>query len=257
MAFFFPLVFGQIFQSWIDGRYPDVVDWNNLYAHGSTGLLLLAVLALAALPRVQRDQRLTYLFFLGGLIFFHTRFLSLPPGSLVSYLPILSQQSPKHTNGVAVFCLVVAAAFGVEWLRRVDRRLAGGLIAAGAARADRRQHRLAALTWATRRPRALVDASAAAVYLERDRRDRPGPARRLLARLPGAHRCRRRADRDGGRGRRVLDLPAAGQRRPRVLAVRIGICALVVLAGVLLAHGALRAGGGRRPGWPSAPTPGW
>jgi hypothetical protein len=124
VAFFFPLMFGQIFQSWIAGRYPDVVDWNNLYAHGGTGLLLMAVFALAALPRARRDQRLAYLFFLGGLIFFMTRFVSLPPGSLASYLPILNQQSPKHTNGPAVFCLVVAASFGVEWLRRVAGRWA-------------------------------------------------------------------------------------------------------------------------------------
>ena len=66
--------------------------------------------------------------FLGGLIFFHSRFLSYPPGSLVSYLPILSQQSPKHTNGPAVFCLVLAACFGVEWLRLLDRRRAVTLV---------------------------------------------------------------------------------------------------------------------------------
>ncbi len=129
LAFFFPLLFGQIFQSWLSGRPPAVVDWNNLYAHGSSGLLLLAVLALAALPRAPRNQRWAYLFFVGGLIFFHTRYLSMLPGSLASYLPILSQQSPKHTNGPAVFCLVVAAAFGVEWLRRVHRR--GAVLAVG------------------------------------------------------------------------------------------------------------------------------
>jgi hypothetical protein len=128
VAFFFPLVFGQIFQTWIAGQFPNVAEWNNLYAHGSTGLLLLTVLALAGLSRArvvqQMDQRLAYLFFLGGLIFFQTRYLSLLPGSLVSYLPILSQQSPKHTNGPAVFCLVMTACFGVEWLRSIEWRRA-------------------------------------------------------------------------------------------------------------------------------------
>ena len=130
IAFFFPLVFGQVFQSWIAGRYPDVVDWNNLYAHGSTGLLLLTVLALAALPNVRRDRRMAYCFFLGGLIFFFGRFMSFPPASLVSVLPILSQQSPKHNNWLAVFCLVVAASFGVAWLRQIAPRRAGWLLAA-------------------------------------------------------------------------------------------------------------------------------
>ena len=130
VMFFFPLVFGQIFQTWIGGRYPDVADWNNLYAHGSTGLLLLTVLALAALPRDRRDQRLAFFFFLGALIFLHGRYMSFPPVAIFSYLPILSQQSPKHTNGVAVFCLVVAATFGVAWLRQVDWRKASWLLVA-------------------------------------------------------------------------------------------------------------------------------
>ena len=130
VMFFFPLVFGQVFQGWLAGTYPNVADWNNLYAHGSTGALFLAVLALAALHRAPREQRLVYLFFVGGLLFFLTRYLSLPPGAWVSSLPILNQQSPKHTNGPAVFCLVVAAAFGMEWLRRVERRWGALLIAA-------------------------------------------------------------------------------------------------------------------------------
>ena len=52
--------------------------------------------------------------------------MSVPPGPLVSYL--LSASS-RCTNGLAVFVFVVVAAFGVEWLRRADRRLAIGLLA--------------------------------------------------------------------------------------------------------------------------------
>jgi len=32
IAFFFPRAFGDFFQSWISGHYPDVVDWDSLLA---------------------------------------------------------------------------------------------------------------------------------------------------------------------------------------------------------------------------------
>jgi hypothetical protein len=234
MAFFFPLLFGQIFQTWIEGRYPNVADWNNLYAHGSTGLLLLTVLALAALPRARRDHRLTYLFFVGGLIFFHTRFLSYPPGSWVSYLPILSQQSPKHTNGPAVFCLVVAACFGVEWLRRMDRRWTLGLLA------------LVPLTLAVsllllverRGGLAVVDAPLARLHLSLT-------AAIFLA-LVAAFWAARRSSTDG-QAATIATAAVIGESSIYlllgtydlgILAVRLGIGALVLLAGALAARGA-------------------
>ena len=117
LAFFMPLIFGQFFQSWAPGRYPDVVDWNNLYAHGSIGLLLLVVLGAVHAARADRQQRLLYLFFAGALVFFLLRYISFPPLGAFNLLPLLSRQSPKHATGVAVFCLIVAAAFAVEWLR--------------------------------------------------------------------------------------------------------------------------------------------
>jgi len=239
-AFFMPLVFGQIFESWIEGRFPDVVDWNNLYAHGSTGLLLLGVLALAALPRVRWDQRLTYLFFLGGLIFFHTRYMSVPPGSLVSYLPILSQQSPKHTNGLAVFCLVVIAAFGVEWLRRVEWRLAGTLILVtllclGGSLVYTAWHR--GVFAAESQFAHLIDTQFAVVYLSLT----AVIGLILLLAFWLAHN----APTDGSA---ALTATAAvvgecsiylllGNGELSTLAVRIGIYALVVIAGLLMAHG--------------------
>jgi hypothetical protein len=122
VSFFVPLLFGQPLQGWLEGNYPDVADWNNLFAYGSVGLALLTVFGLAAMGRQRRDQRVIFLFFLGGMLFFLARYVSFPPIGLVNFLPILSQQSPKHTTGVAVFCLVVTAAFGAEWLRRADGR---------------------------------------------------------------------------------------------------------------------------------------
>jgi len=236
VAFFFPLVFGQIFQSWIAGRYPDVVDWNNLYAHGSTGLLLLAVLAFAALGRAPRDQRWAFLFFFGGLVFFHTRFLSLPPGSLVSYLPILNQQSPKHTNGVAVFCLVVAAAFGVAWLRQVDRRYASALVAAVLLGLTAS---ILALAW-RQGGLAAVDVPSAVAYL--------GVTAAICLALLVALWYAMRAPADAAAALVATAVVVGecsvylllGDGELAVLAVRIGVYALVALGGVLLARG-LRA----------------
>jgi hypothetical protein len=235
VAFFFPLAFGQIFQSWLAGKSPDIVDWNNLYAHGSTGLLLLTVLALSAWRRVGREQRLTYLFFVGGLIFFHTRFLAYPPGSWVSYLPILSQQSPKHTNGPAVFCLVVAACFGVEWLRRMDRRMAGGLAGlvvvalAGS---------LAGLIW-HQGGLGAVAFPMARVYL--------GVTLAIVVGLLAAIWLAQRAPTDA-RAATIVTAAVVGECSVylllgnddlRILAVRLGVAGLVVLAGVLAARRAL------------------
>jgi hypothetical protein len=246
-AFFSPLLFGQIFQSWIAGRYPDVADWNNLYAHGSIGLFLLAIFACVTLPRARREQRLTFLFFLCGLIFFHTRYMSVPPGSLVSYLPILSQQSPKHTNGVAVFCLVVVAGFGVEWLRRVNWRYAGVLVLAallGVAGFTvylvRRQSALEVHNWSTEAViqglPLVLNQTMAATYL--------GLTLVIGVILLVALWLAHRASTDAGA---ALIATAAvigessvylllGNDDPGVLAVRVVICALVVVAGVLAAR---------------------
>ena len=117
VAFFFPLVFGNFFESWAPGQYPNVIDWNNLYAYGSTGLLVLVLLGAVHAAHAERRQRAMYLFFVGALLFFLLRYVSFPPLGAVNLLPLLGRQSPKHVTGVAVFCLVVAAAFAVDWLR--------------------------------------------------------------------------------------------------------------------------------------------
>jgi hypothetical protein len=129
VAIFLPLLWGQPLHGWLSGGYPEVADWNNLFAYGSTGLLLLTLCGVAALRGRPRQQQATFLFFVGGGLFFLARYISLPPVAGVGLLPILSQLSPKHTTGVAVFCLVVAAAFGAEWLRRLDYRRALWLLA--------------------------------------------------------------------------------------------------------------------------------
>jgi hypothetical protein len=193
---------------------------------------LLAVLALAAIPRVQRDQRLTYLFFLGGLIFFHGRYMSFPPVSLVSFLPILSQQSPKHNNWLAVFCLVVIAAFGVEWLRRVDLRGARWLIGVVVVTLTS-----TILTVIGRRGGFTgIDASMAAVYL--------GVTLTLSLILLVAFWLARCAPTDA-QAASIATAAVVGESSVylllgngdlMILAVRIGICALVALCGVLAAR---------------------
>jgi hypothetical protein len=122
VSIFFPLLFGQPLDGWLAGPSSEVADWNNLFAYGSTGLLLLAGVGLTACRKQPRDQRLYFLFFLGGMVLFVARYISFPPVAAIDALPILTQLSPKHTNGVIVFCLVVTAAFGVEWLHRADVR---------------------------------------------------------------------------------------------------------------------------------------
>jgi hypothetical protein len=130
IALFFPLLFGQMLQGWLRGSYPDVVDWNNLFAYGGTSLLILTTFGLASLKRQRFEQKVIFLFFVGVTLALLGRYVSFPPFSGMSFLPILNQQSPKHTNGVTVFCLVVAASIATGWLRSVDRRRAALYIVA-------------------------------------------------------------------------------------------------------------------------------
>lgn len=239
VAFFFPLLFGQPLHGWIEGGYPDVADWNNLFGYGSTGLLLLALVALTALGRQPRRKRAYLLFIAGGVAFFLARYLSVPPVSLLGYLPLLSQQSPKHTNGVTVFCLVVAASFGVAWLRQASLRaivwLALGALAVAAGA-------VLALIWQQGGLDA-VDLPAGALY---------GTATLCIGAVVLAGlRQARAAPTDAAAalvatgvviGELAVYLPL-GNGEPLVLLTRLAVCALLALAAVLLVRGAPRAAG--------------
>ena len=234
VAFFFPLTFGQLFQSWLAGTYPDVVDWHNLYGYGGTGLALLAVVGLAASPAAATTQRRWFYFFGGALVFFLGRYVSFPPMAMVNLLPFLNQQSPKHAIGVAAFCLVVAAAFGVEWLRLAPPRRAAWLVGLFLLAAV---SSLAVIV-ARRGGMVAVDVPAAGVYL--------GATGAIIAIVLAALRAARVARTDvdaasiatvGVVGELAVYLPL-GTADVAVLAARVGLLAATVVAGVLVARGA-------------------
>ena len=117
LAFFFPLVWGQFFESWVPGHYPDVADWDNLFAYSGTGILLLTLAGYSISNWREKIHRNLFLFFSLGGIFLLLRYVSFPLVAWVNLLPIISRQSPKHANGLTVFFFVVAAAFAVEYIQ--------------------------------------------------------------------------------------------------------------------------------------------
>jgi hypothetical protein len=230
ISFFLPPLFGPPLRGWLQGSYPDVADWNNLFAYGSAGLALLTVFGLASLGRQRRDQRILFLFFLGSTIFFLARYISLPPIGFINVVPILSQQSPKHTHGVAVFCLVAAAAFGADWLRRADGRrvlwITLGLLAALVS---------TVLTIVGRRGANLeIQADTAILSI--------GETVLLLLVVAAGLWCARAAHTDADAaliagaavlGELSVSLPL-GNGEPAVVGARIGICALMILVSLLV-----------------------
>jgi len=118
ISFFFPTVFGPFFQNWVPGAYPDVTDWNNLYAHASIGILLLVVFGWSVRSSMkQTQQRRLFAFFSLAGGFLLLRYVLFPPAAAVNLLPVLGRQTPKHSTGAAVFCFVIAAAITVEVLK--------------------------------------------------------------------------------------------------------------------------------------------
>jgi len=118
IALFFPQLFGKYFESWIPGSYPQVVDWDNLFAFAGTLVAMLVVVGWSASARWPKAQdRMLFIFFSLTGVFLILRYISFPPVAFLNLLPIIGRQSPKHANGLTVFCFVVAAAFVVDSLR--------------------------------------------------------------------------------------------------------------------------------------------
>ncbi|MBV9581554.1 MAG: hypothetical protein JO057_23500, partial [Chloroflexi bacterium] len=133
VAFFYPLVFGHLFQSWIGGTFPDVVDWNNLYAYAGTWPLVLVVVGLVCV-RNRGQQQFWFFFFCVTALILLLRFVSFPLIAGFDMVPIFGRQSPKHSQGVAVLCLTIAAAIAVDHLRnREDRRVRWAILVAAIA----------------------------------------------------------------------------------------------------------------------------
>jgi hypothetical protein len=117
ITFFFPTLLGPFFGSWIPGTYPDVTDWNNLFAYAGSGVLLLVIMGWSLTSSSTSALRPLYLFFAAAGAVLTLRYLSFPMVAGLNVLPILGRQSPKHANGIMVFCFVVAAAIAVDFIR--------------------------------------------------------------------------------------------------------------------------------------------
>jgi hypothetical protein len=133
IMFFFPTLFGPFFVNWVPGSYPEVADWNNLFAFVGAGVLLLVIMGWS-LTSGRTALRRLYLFFAIAGVVLTLRYISFPLISGVDMLPILGRQSPKHANGAMAFCFIVAAAISLDFLRarpqvRVRRLLALCLLA--------------------------------------------------------------------------------------------------------------------------------
>jgi len=123
LAFFAPYVFGYPFHTtWVPGEFPWVVSWDNLYGFSGLTLALAPLAVLPSLRNRPRVERWALLFFVGAAVLLLLRYLSVAPVAMVNLLPILDRQSPKHSTGLAVFCLVVAASLAIDMLGQADRR---------------------------------------------------------------------------------------------------------------------------------------
>jgi hypothetical protein len=130
IALFFPQIFGQYFQSWIPGNYPEIVAWDDLFAFGGTLALMLVVVGWSGRRWISDQHRPLFWFFSLGGVFLVLRYISFPPVAIVNMLPLIGRQSPKHANGITVYCFAVAAAFAANSLRSLwSRRSHLGLAA--------------------------------------------------------------------------------------------------------------------------------
>jgi hypothetical protein len=231
-AFFFPVLFGHLFQSWLPLGLLQGVDWNNLYAYAGMGALVLSVVGWIVTRRAAA-HRSVFLFFLAAGVFLLLRYVSFPLVAGVDVLPALGRQSPKHSQGLAVFCFVVAAAIAVDYVRaeeqvRLRRPMAIALAFAASAIATviGAGHGLQALT-----------ASIVRVYF--------APTLLMLIVLLGAIWLARRWDRLPPDGAKLLLVAVAagelsvylpiGNSDPDVLYARVGIFLAVVGSALLWA----------------------
>lgn len=117
VGFLFPGIFGPFFQNWIPGNWPDVISWDNLFGFSGCLLTLLLIIGIFMRGGWEKPNRALFLFFASATILLLLRYISFPPVAILNFLPVLGRQSPKHANGVTVFCIVVAASFVVDRLR--------------------------------------------------------------------------------------------------------------------------------------------
>jgi hypothetical protein len=237
-AFFFPIIFGPFFQSWVPIGYPEGVDWNNLYAYAGMGLLLLPICGWLIMREVRSSHHVLLAFFaLAGVVLL-LRYVSFPLVSGIDLLPGLGRQSPKHSQGLAVLCFIVAAAIAADHIRanprlRLRWPVALALVLAGSS----------FLTvvgkaggW------SAVNLAVARVYVV--------PTLLLLGLVLSCVWCARRLPGLSKEGAAILLTAAVaaelsvyiplGNASPDFLYARLSIAALVIASGMLYALGPLR-----------------
>ena len=131
IAFFLPRAFGDFFQSWVPGQYPDVVNWDNLFAFAGTLPLLLILVGLSRRASWPINAWRLFALFAGTSLFLQLRYINFPPISIVNMLPILGRQSPKHAGSLMVFTSITAAAFALHNLRSLWSRRAYAFVGLG------------------------------------------------------------------------------------------------------------------------------
>src|SRR5262249_54995940 len=131
IAFFFPRAFGDFFQSWIPGHYPNVVDWDNLFAFAGTFPFLLILAGLSRRSPWPVPAWRLFVAFAATALFLQLRYINVPPVGIVNLLPILGRQSPKHAACLMVFTTLTAAAFALQHLRAVWSRRAWAYVGLG------------------------------------------------------------------------------------------------------------------------------
>ena len=57
VSFFVPLLFGQPLQGWLEGPYPEVADWNNLFCRGATTRVRARSPCSSSWPGTSRSRR--------------------------------------------------------------------------------------------------------------------------------------------------------------------------------------------------------
>lgn len=122
IAFFFPHAFGPVLCPSRVSGLAEPVDWDNLFGFAGTGILIVAVAGLASRFTDDKRAKYLYLFFLLCGVLLLQRYVSAAPGAVINLLPLVGRQSPKHSNGLTVFCFVVAASFACDQVRAMNPR---------------------------------------------------------------------------------------------------------------------------------------
>ena len=113
VAFFFPALFGNT----LGHELGAFVDWSNLFATSSAGVVVLCAIGIVACKWTRPDLRLIFRFATILAILLILRFMNWPPFSWLGTQPLFSQLATKHTQAIAAFLLLVSAMLVLEQIK--------------------------------------------------------------------------------------------------------------------------------------------